>query len=113
MNKDELAEIVATDANISRSAALAALDSLRDHVTAALVAGEELRIPGLGTFDAVTRPVTVGRNLRTGEALAVPAMMRARFRAAAALKRRLAALAPADGRLAEIDRAAAARSPAI
>lgn len=60
------------------------LGVLRD----ALVAGERVALPGLGTFFVVIRPARVGRNPRTGERIALPARARIRFKAGAALRAR-------------------------
>lgn len=60
------------------------LDVVRD----ALVAGERVVLPGLGTFFVAIRPARAGRNPRTGERIAIPARARIRFKAGAALRAR-------------------------
>ncbi len=93
MTKDELAEAIAADAAITKAAASRAIDALRDHIGAAMIAGETLRIPGFGQFDAIVALPHAGRDPRTGQSITIPAKPRARFRPAAELRRRLAPLA--------------------
>lgn len=45
----------------------------------ALAAGQDVRLPGLGVLRVESRSARMGRNPRTGEAIAVPAGKRVRF----------------------------------
>jgi DNA-binding protein HU-beta len=52
----------------------------------ALVAGEAVRVSGLGTFDVAARPAREGRNPQTGEAIKILARKAVRFHAGKAVK---------------------------
>jgi DNA-binding protein HU-beta len=52
----------------------------------ALVAGEAVRVPGLGSCDVAARPAREGRNPQTGGAIQIAARRAVRFRAGKAVK---------------------------
>ena len=52
----------------------------------ALADGEEVRLPGFGTFGTSSRPARTGRNPRTGEAVAISASTSPTFKAGKTLK---------------------------
>ena len=80
MNKMELVAEVASNAKLSKSDAIRALDALIGVVTRALKKGEEVRIVGFGTFGVATRKAGVGRNPRTGEEIKIPKKKRVKFK---------------------------------
>jgi DNA-binding protein HU-beta len=86
MNKMDLIEHVAGEMDMSRSAAIRAVDTIIDGITKALKKGEEVRITGFGTFTVKKRAAGKGRNPATGEAIKIPASKNARFKAGATLK---------------------------
>ena len=51
-----------------------------------LVAGEAVRVSGLGTFDVAARPAREGRNPQNGETIKITASKAVRFRAGKAVK---------------------------
>ena len=50
------------------------------------MAGEAVRVSGLGTFDVAARPAREGRNPQTGEAIKILARKAVRFHAGKAVK---------------------------
>ena len=86
MNKADLIEQIAQSAEISKSAAERAVDSLIGAVKASLRKDEQVTLVGFGTFYAGQRAARTGRNPRTGEALAIKAARMPKFRAGKALK---------------------------
>ena len=86
MNKTEMAERLAARTGLSKSAARDAVDGVFSVVAEALADGEEVRLPGFGTFDTRSRPARTGRNPRTGEAVAIPASSSPTFKAGKTLK---------------------------
>ena len=52
----------------------------------ALVAGEAVRVSGLGVFNVAARPARQGRNPRTGESIEIAAGKAVRFHAGKAVK---------------------------
>jgi len=86
VNKNDLAAIVAEKAGLSRADAGKAVDAVLDAVTEALTRGEEVRLMGFGSFEVMERAATVGRNPRTGEEIAIPALRQPKFKAGKLLK---------------------------
>ncbi|MBQ8307855.1 MAG: HU family DNA-binding protein [Alistipes sp.] len=80
MNKAQLIEAVALEANISKVAAKRAVDAVVGTTIQALLEGDKLSLPGLGTFSVALRPARTGRNPRTGAAVKVPAKRVVKFR---------------------------------
>jgi DNA-binding protein HU-beta len=87
MTKVELVEMMAKDANISKVAALAALDSFMTNVTKALKKKDgKVTLVGFGTFAKVRRKARKGRNPQTGDAIKIKACNVVKFRAGKKLK---------------------------
>ena len=86
MNKSELIEAIAQEADISKAAATKALDGMMNAVTNALKKGDTVTLVGFGTFYVGERAARQGRNPRTGEALTIAAAKTPKFRAGKALK---------------------------
>jgi DNA-binding protein HU-beta len=89
MNKKDLAKAVAEAAEISLAEADQQVDSVLSAIADALQAGEEVRLPGFGTFGVVTRPARTGRNPSTGAKIEVRSARVPRFKAAPRLKARI------------------------
>lgn len=86
MNKTELINEVAKDAQISKEAAAEAVEAMFNHITSALKSGDTVRIVGFGNFQVAQRKASNGRNPRTGETVEIPASKVPKFRAGKALK---------------------------
>ena len=86
MNKTELIEHIATQADISKAAAGRALEALIDGVKATLKKNGSVSIVGFGTFAVSKRASRTGRNPRTGAALKIKAAKVPKFRPGKALK---------------------------
>lgn len=93
MNKHELVKkmqehLNTSIANIafSQKDAETILDSVGAVVTDALIKGEEVKLPSIGTFSVVDKKARSARNPRTGEVVAVPAKKAPRFSASKTLK---------------------------
>jgi len=87
MNKKELVEKVAAATESSQTEAGAALDAVLTAIGTALEAGEQVALPGFGTFEVRERSARSGRNPQTGEAIEIAASKAPAFKPAAALKR--------------------------
>ncbi len=74
MNKQDLID-AASDSSIGLSKAKTerASDRLFTTIAKALTDGEDVRIPGFGTFVVVERRARKGRNPKTGEPVDIPA----------------------------------------
>ncbi|NNM69071.1 MAG: HU family DNA-binding protein [Gallionella sp.] len=86
MNKTELIDHIASEADISKAAAGRALDSAVDAVKKTLKKGGQVTLVGFGTFYVGKRAARVGRNPRTGDAIKIKAAKVPKFRAGKALK---------------------------
>ncbi|HEZ2368916.1 TPA: HU family DNA-binding protein [Neisseria meningitidis] len=86
MNKSELIEAIAQEADISKAAAQKALDATTNAVTTALKQGDTVTLVGFGTFYVGERAERQGRNPKTGETLTIAAAKTPKFRAGKALK---------------------------
>ena len=86
VNKTELIEHIAKNADISKAAATRALESTIEAVKMTLKKGESVSLVGFGTFAVGKREPRVGRNPRTGAEIKIDAATVPKFRAGKALK---------------------------
>ncbi len=89
MNKDDLVSAVAAGTGISKSDGAHAVDAMLDSIAGALKDGDEVRLPGFGTFSVRQRKASEGRNPRTGEPIQIPASNLPKFKAGKILKEAL------------------------
>ncbi|MBW1649900.1 MAG: HU family DNA-binding protein [Deltaproteobacteria bacterium] len=81
MTKAELIEKVANDAEISKTAATAALNSFIDGITHALKKKDgKVTLVGFGTFTKVRRKARNGRNPQTGATIKIKAKNVVKFK---------------------------------
>lgn len=86
MNKTELIDYVASDADIPKAVAARALESTIAAVKATLKNGGAVSLVGFGTFAVGKRAARVGRNPRTGASIKIKAAKVPKFRPGKALK---------------------------
>ncbi len=86
MNKTELIEAIAKEADISKAAAGRALDATVGAVQQALKKGHMVTLVGFGTFYVGKRAARNGRNPQTGATLKIKAAKVPKFRAGKSLK---------------------------
>ncbi len=86
MNKKELIDRVAQEAELTKESAAAAVDATFDSIVSALQTGDSVRIVGFGNFEVTKRKASTGRNPRTGEPMKIPASNVPKFKAGKALK---------------------------
>ena len=86
MNQSELIEKVARATELNQAAAGQAVKAVVNAILDALVAGEAVRVSGLGTFDVAARPAREGRNPQSGETINIAASKAVRFHAGKAVK---------------------------
>ncbi|MCB1960644.1 MAG: HU family DNA-binding protein [Rhodocyclaceae bacterium] len=86
MNKSELIDQIASDADLSKAAAGRALDAAVAAVTKALKKGGTVTLVGFGTFYVGKRAARTGRNPRTGASIKIKSAKVPKFRAGKALK---------------------------
>lgn len=86
MNKSQLVDKIATNADISKAAAGRALDAWIEAITESLQAGDDVALIGFGTFVVRERKARTGRNPRTGVEIKIAAGKVPGFRAGKMLK---------------------------
>ncbi len=86
MNQSELIEKVALATELNQAAAGQAVKALVNAILDGLLAGEAVRVSGLGIFNVAARPAREGRNPRTAETIEIAASKAVRFRAGKAVK---------------------------
>ncbi|MFT6270283.1 MAG: DNA-binding protein HU-beta [Alphaproteobacteria bacterium] len=86
MNKTQLVDSIAQQADISKAAAGRALDAFTDSVTGALKDGGQVALVGFGTFAVRDRAARSGRNPQTGATIQIAAAKVPAFKAGKALK---------------------------
>ena len=73
MSKQQLVEMIAEKAGLTKADAARALDATMESVTEALKKGEKVSLVGFGTFATSKREAREGRNPRTGETVKIAA----------------------------------------
>ncbi len=86
MNKSELIDAVASGANLSKSDAANAIESVFEAITKALSSRGTVSLIGFGTFSTSDRAARTGRNPRTGETINIAATCVPKFKAGKGLK---------------------------
>ena len=86
MNKSDLVDSVASDADISKASAARAVDAVLGGIGDALGNGDSVSLVGFGTFSVRHRAAREGRNPQTGESIQIKASNTPGFKAGKALK---------------------------
>ena len=86
MNKTELIDAVADEAEVSKAEAGRAVDAVISSITKALKKGDSVTLVGFGTFQVRKRAARTGRNPKTGETIKIKASKNPAFKAGKALK---------------------------
>jgi len=86
MNKSELIERMASDADISKAAAERALESFTTSVQSTLKKGGSVTLVGFGSWSVTKRAARTGRNPKTGEAINIKARKAPKFAPGKAFK---------------------------
>lgn len=86
MNQADLITSLANEADVNKTSTESVIKALGGVVQAALAAGEDITLPGIGKFSVTAKPAREGRNPRTGETVQIAAKNAPKFTAAKALK---------------------------
>ena len=87
MKKTELAEALMTACGLeSKKKGVEVVDAIFDIITKAMVAGDDVKIPGFGNFKVAKRAARMGVNPKTGEKIQIKASIKPKFRAGKVLK---------------------------
>ncbi len=80
MNKGDLINKVAEDANLTKVQATEALNSIISNIGECLKEGDRVSLVGFGTFSTADREARTGRNPKTGEAIQIAARTVVKFK---------------------------------
>ena len=86
MNKGDLVDAIASEADMSKSQAGSVVDAFVSSVTKALKSGDKVTLTGFGTFSVSKRAARDGRNPQTGATIQIAAAKVPSFKAGKALK---------------------------
>ena len=86
MNKTELIEKIADRANLTKADAGRAVNAVLDTIVETVASGDDVTLPGFGSFKAVQRAAREGQNPKTGEKLQIAATTAPKFSAGATFK---------------------------
>jgi DNA-binding protein HU-beta len=86
VNKTELVDAVAENADLSKASAARAVDAALDAISGSLSKGDQVALVGFGTFVVRDRAARSGRNPRTGETIEIAAAKIPAFKPGKALK---------------------------
>lgn len=86
MNKTELIDAIAQEAELTKKDAEKALNAFISSVTNSLSKEEDIVIPNFGSFKTVQRAEREGRNPQTGKPIKIPSRKVVKFTAGKILK---------------------------
>jgi len=86
VNKNDLIDAIAAEADLSKAAAGRALEAALGAITGELAKGNSVALVGFGTFGVKARAARQGRNPRTGETIQIAASNVPGFKAGKGLK---------------------------
>jgi len=86
MNKAQLIDHIAEQAELTKQQAARALEALLSGVTDTLARGGDVTLVGFGSFQVDERAARKGRNPKTGEVVDIAAAKMPKFRPGKALK---------------------------
>ena len=86
MNKTDLVNTVAAQAEQTKEDAKKAVDALLETISTTLAKEEKIQLVGFGTFEVRDRAARTGRNQQTGEELQIAASKVPAFKAGKELK---------------------------
>ncbi len=84
--RDLIDDLRGAHTNLTRRQATQIVNDVFSSIAATLRNGDAVRLVGFGTFSVRDRKARAGRNVRTGEALTIPARKVVRFKPAKAFQ---------------------------
>ncbi|MCF6443529.1 integration host factor subunit alpha [Nereida sp. MMG025] len=90
LTRMDLSEAVFREVGLSRNESASLVESVLDHLSDALVRGEQVKISSFGTFSVRDKAARVGRNPKTGESAPIPPRRVLTFRPSHLMKERVA-----------------------
>ncbi len=91
LTRMDLSEAVFREVGLSRNESALLVESVLQHMSDALVAGESVKISSFGTFGIRDKSARIGRNPKTGEEVPINPRRVLTFRPSNLMKERVAA----------------------
>ncbi|MEQ8898886.1 MAG: integration host factor subunit alpha [Roseovarius sp.] len=91
LTRMDLSEAVFREVGLSRNDSATLVETVLDHISDALVRGEQVKISSFGTFSVREKSARVGRNPKTGEEVPINPRRVLTFRPSHLMKDRVAA----------------------
>ena len=86
MNKQDIVNAIAESTGMTKVDSTKALDAIEQIITNTLVKGEKVTLTGFGTFESRAVAARMGRNIKTGSPIKIPASRRPAFKAGKTLR---------------------------
>lgn len=86
LTKADLAELLFDSVGLNKREAKDMVEAFFEEISAALIAGDEVKLSGFGNFKLRDKPQRPGRNPKTGEAIPISARRVVTFHASQKLK---------------------------
>jgi len=90
VNKGELVDAIASEANLSKTDAENALNAFINSVQGAVAGGDKVTLPGFGTFAPTLRKARTGMDPRTRAPVHIPERKSAKFSVGSKFKAQVA-----------------------
>lgn len=90
LTRMDLSEAVFSEVGLSRNESADLVESVLQHMSDSLVAGEQVKISSFGTFSVRDKAARVGRNPKTGEEVPIQPRRVLTFRPSHLMKERVA-----------------------
>ena len=91
LTRMDLSEAVFREAGLSRNECAQLVEGVLDHMSDALVSGEQVKISSFGTFSVRDKSAHIGRNPKTGQEVPIHPRRVLTFRPSHLMKDRVAA----------------------
>ncbi len=89
LTRADLADIINRQVGLSRADSSNMIESVLDHMTNALVSGENVKISGFGTFVLRDKAERIGRNPKTGVEVPITPRRVLTFRASQGMRQKV------------------------
>ena len=94
MNKAQLIDAIAAEANLTKADAKRALDAFIAVTTGALKKGDRVALVGFGSFSVSERGARTGRNPQTGAEIKIDAKKVVKFKAGKIMREKVSKISP-------------------
>ena len=91
LTRIELSEAVYREVGLSRNESAELVETVLNHISNALIKGEQVKISAFGTFNTRNKKQRIGRNPKTGTELHITSRRVISFKASQIMKEKVAA----------------------